>query len=156
MAIDIFKLVVSIIICELAGIIGSFFNISSISKWYSRLKKPKFNPPNWIFGPVWTILYFLMGISLYLVWNTGISLLNSTLIIFFIQLILNIIWSVIFFGLKAPFYAFIEIILLWLAILFTIIEFFMISPLAAFLLIPYILWVSFAAVLNFSLWLLNR
>lgn len=156
MAIDILKLILSIILCELAGIIGSLFNIRSIPNWYKKLKKPGFNPPNWIFGPVWTILFLLMGISLYLVWNTGISLLSFPMIIFFLQLILNIIWSGIFFGLKKPFFAFLEIILLWFFILATIISFFTISPIASYLLIPYILWVSFASLLNFYIWRLNR
>lgn len=158
MSVNITLLIVSIIICELAGAIGSIFTMKSIPKWYSKLKKPSFNPPNWVFGPVWTTLFFLMGISLYLIWNIGIGLVavNIAIQIFYVQLILNVLWSVIFFGFKSPFLAFIEIILLWLSILLTIMVFFPLSHLAAYLLVPYIVWVSVAAVLNFSIWRLNR
>jgi tryptophan-rich sensory protein len=153
----IFKLVFSIIICQLAGIIGSFFTSSSVSTWYTTLKKPSFNPPNWVFGPVWITLFVLMGISLYLIWTKGIKTKKAriALILFGIQLLLNILWSIIFFGLKSPFYAFIEIIILWIAILLTIMRFYKISKTAAYLLIPYLLWVSFAAIVNFSIFYLN-
>lgn len=151
----IIKLLISIVICQLAGILGSVFNIKSIPKWYSKLKKPFFNPPNYIFGPVWTLLYLLIGISLYLIWISNKPILFA-IIIFSIQLILNILWSAIFFGAKKPALAFIELIFLWLSILATIIIFYPISALASYLLIPYILWVSFAGVLNFFLWKLNK
>lgn len=150
--INYWKLIASIIICQLIGIIGSFFTISSVSTWYLTLNKPSFNPPGWIFGSVWTILYLLMGISLYLIWNKK----SKTAIIFFvIQLFLNLSWSILFFGLKSPLLAFIEIILLWLAILLTIIITYKISKPAAYLLIPYILWVSFAIILNLFIVILN-
>ena len=151
------KLVISILIPLIASAIGSFFTSTSVSTWYIGLNKPVFNPPNWIFGPVWTTLYILMGISLYLVWNKGIKTkkAKAAVTIFSIQLALNILWSVIFFGLKSPLFAFIEIIFLWSAILMTIIYFYRISKPASYLLIPYILWVSFAAVLNFYLFILN-
>lgn len=153
----IIKFMISILICQLAGIIGSIFTSQSVGTWYLELQKPSFNPPNWIFAPVWIILYFLMGISLYLVWSEGNKSkeAKSAYSIFGVQLFLNAIWSLLFFGLQSPFYAFLEIIFLWIAILFTIICFLKISKSAAYLLIPYILWVSFAAVLNFSLWVLN-
>ncbi len=151
------KLVYSIVICQLAGIIGSFFTFPSISTWYVALEKPSFNPPNWVFSPVWITLFILMGISLYLVWGSGAKTryVKIALTLFGIQLALNALWSIIFFGLKSPFYALIELVILWVAILATIFKFFNISKTAAYLLIPYILWVSFAAVLNFSIWVIN-
>ena len=150
---NIIKLIISLVICQLAGVIGSFFNINSIPTWYATLNKPSFNPPNWVFGPVWTTLFLLMGISLYLVWTKGFT--KQALIFFSIQLFLNILWSALFFGLRSPLSALIEIIILWAFILLTIISFYKISKIAGILLIPYILWVSFAAVLNFSIYLLN-
>lgn len=155
--INYFKLISSILICQLAGFIGSFFTVSSVSSWFLTLNKPFFNPPNWLFGPVWITLYFLMGISLYLVWSKGIKDIQSKMavLIFAIQLILNSLWSIIFFGFQSLLFAFIEIILLWIAILLTIIYFNKISKTASYLLIPYILWVSFAAILNFSIYYLN-
>ena len=151
------KLVYSIVICQLAGVIGSFFTFPSISTWYAALEKPSFNPPNWIFSPVWITLFILMGVSLYLVWSQGTKTkyVKIALTLFGIQLSLNILWSIIFFGLKSPFFAFIEIAILWVAISLTIFKFSKISKTAAYLLIPYILWVSFAAVLNFSIWVIN-
>ncbi len=153
----ILKLVVSILICQGAGFIGSLFTSPAISTWYAQLEKPSFNPPNWIFAPVWTILFLLMGVSLYLVWSKGLQekKTKTALLIFACQLILNIFWSILFFGLKSPLYAFFEIIVLWLLILFTIISFYRVSKTSAYLLLPYILWVSFAAVLNLSILTLN-
>ena len=153
----ILKLVVSILVCQGAGAVGSLFTSPAISGWYATLQKPSFNPPNWVFAPVWTTLFLLMGIALYLVWISGAESKKkrTAILIFAVQLILNIFWSVLFFGLQSPLYAFIEIIILWLAILITIISFYKISKPAAYLLLPYILWVSFAAVLNFSILILN-
>jgi benzodiazapine receptor len=155
--ISYWKLAVSILICQLAGIIGSFFTVSSVGTWYVGLAKPSFNPPNWVFFPVWTTLFVLMGISLYIVWDNGIKSKQSktAITIFGVQLALNTLWSILFFGFKSPLFAFIEIIFLWTAILLTILYFYRISKPAAYLLIPYILWVSFAAVLNFSIFYLN-
>ncbi|OGZ34582.1 MAG: TspO protein [Candidatus Portnoybacteria bacterium RBG_19FT_COMBO_36_7] len=155
--IKIFKLAVSILVCQGAGIIGSFFTLPAISTWYTTLLKPGFNPPNWIFAPVWTLLFLLMGISLYLIWNRGLrdKETKKAIFIFGVQLILNMIWSVLFFGLQSPLYAFIEIIILWFAILLTIISFYKIFKAAAYLLLPYILWVTFASALNFSILILN-
>jgi benzodiazapine receptor len=149
------RLAASIIICEFAGIIGSLFTASSVSTWYAALNKPVFNPPGWLFGPVWICLYFLMGISLYIVWNKEIKNKKIAIHIFIIQLALNSVWSILFFGLKSPLFAFTEIIVLWLAILVTIMHFHIISKTASYLLIPYILWVSFAAVLNFFILIMN-
>ena len=146
-------LVVSIVICQVAGLIGSFFTMPAIATWYATLAKPTFTPPNWIFGPVWTILFLLMGISLYIIWSHKA---NKTALIFFsIQLVLNILWSILFFGLKSPLLAFGEILILWCAILITIIRVYPMSKFAAWLLMPYIAWVSFAAILNFTVYLLN-
>lgn len=147
------KLVISIIIPFFASFIGGLFTASSVSSWYLELAKPFFNPPSWIFGPVWTILYLLMGISLYLIWTSKYS--KKAFVIFGIQLFLNALWSILFFGLKNPLLAFIEIIFLWISILLTIIIFYKISKKAAYLLVPYILWVTFAAILNLSIYLLN-
>lgn len=150
-------LILAILVCELAGVIGSFFTIPSIGSWYSKLIKPSFSPPNWLFGPVWTILYLLMGVSAYLVWEKGIKKKNvkNSLAVFGVQLALNILWSIFFFGLHSPLYGLITIALLWVAIAVTLLKFYKISKTAGLLLVPYILWVSFAMVLNFYLWMLN-
>ena len=148
------KLIVSILICQIAGIIGSIFTTPSITTWYADLQQPAFSPPNWVFGPVWITLYTLMGISLYLVWNKKNNV-KIPLTLFFIQLILNSIWSIIFFGLQNPFYALIEIIILWITILLTIISFYKISKKASLLLLPYIIWVTVATTLNYYIWILN-
>lgn len=140
----------------MAGIVGSFFTVKSVSGWYSTLNKPSFNPPNWLFGPVWVTLYTLMGVSLFLIWQQKEKTdIKPALGIFAVQLILNTLWSVIFFGLHQPFFAFIEIIALWASILMTILVFHKVSGIAAYLLIPYFLWVSFAGILNFFLWRMN-
>ncbi|KYK24635.1 TspO protein [Euryarchaeota archaeon SM23-78] len=153
----IIKFIVSIVICQLAGIIGSFFTANSIPTWYLGLAKPSFNPPNWVFAPVWTTLFILMGVSLYLIWEEGFKSegVKTGLLLFGVQLILNILWSIIFFGLRNPFIAFIEIVVLWIAILLTILKFYKVSRTAAYLLIPYILWVTFAAILNLIIFILN-
>lgn len=152
-----FKLITAIVFSEMAGVIGSIFTASSIPTWYANLIRPELSPPNWIFGPVWTTLFALMGIAAFLVWQKGINRrdVKNALSIFVTQLILNTLWSAIFFGAQNPSAAFIEIIILWLAILATIISFSKISKAAAWLLVPYILWVSFAAYLNYSIWILN-
>ena len=153
----LWKLITAIIICQFAAAIGSFFTVPSIPTWYASINKPDFNPPNWVFGPVWTVLFILMGISLYLVWEKGFEKkeVRFAVYVFFVQLVLNIAWSLLFFGLQNPFLAFAEIILLWVAILFNIIFFYRISKAAGIILVPYILWVSVAALLNYSVWVLN-
>lgn len=150
---DYLILASSIVICLSAGFLGSFFTISAIDGWYETLEKPFFNPPSWIFSPVWTLLYIMMGISLYLLWTHKGS--KDAKIIFFIQLTLNALWSPLFFGVKNLGLAFIEIVLLWTAILLTIITSYRVNKTASLLLIPYILWVSFAMILNFSIMILN-
>ena len=154
--IKISKLLASIIICEMAGVLGSIFTTSQIKGWYKTLEKPPFNPPNWIFAPVWTILFVLMGISLWLIWIEEIKISKKKAIIIFAgQLVLNILWSFMFFGLNSPVLGFLIIVPLWIAIFLTIKEFYKISKVASYLLVPYILWVSFASVLNASIWFLN-
>jgi tryptophan-rich sensory protein len=153
---DILKLVLSVALCQLAGFLGSLFTIPAIPTWYKTLNKPFFTPPDWIFSPVWISLFILMGISLFLVWQRqGHRKLKMALIFFFAQLIFNMLWSAAFFGLRSPLLGLIDIVLLWFAILLTIQNFLRVSRTAGLLLLPYILWVSFAAVLNFSLWILN-
>lgn len=162
---NIFKLIFSIAVCELAGIVGSVFTVPAIrSGWYSGLAKPVLNPPAWIFGPVWTALYFLMGISLFLIWKRySLIRANRRMIkkwkigisLFIFQLVLNAFWSIIFFGWHNPGGAFVEIIFLWISIIATMIIFAKISRPAAWLLAPYIIWVSFAGYLNFSIWQIN-
>ncbi|MBI4359166.1 MAG: tryptophan-rich sensory protein [Candidatus Nealsonbacteria bacterium] len=156
------ELVVAVLVCEAAGLIGSVFTISAIPGWYAGLAKPALNPPGWLFGPVWTVLYALMGVSAWLVWkqwdqgSSSIKLrVKAALTIFGLQLFLNAVWSIIFFGLKNPGGALINIVLLWFAIVWTIVVFYKISKPAAYLLVPYLLWVSFASYLNYSIWALN-
>ncbi len=152
-----FKLIISLIIPQLAGGLGSYFTIGSVKDWYPLLVKPALNPPAWVFGPVWTTLFALMGIGAFLVWKKGLDRrdVRIALGIFLGQLVLNTLWSIIFFGLHYPGGALVEIIFLWLAILATIIAFAKISKPAAWLLVPYITLVSFAAFLNYSIWQLN-
>lgn len=159
MKIDFKKLAISIVGSLMTGVVGSFFTSSSISTWYSTLDKPSFNPPNWVFAPVWTTLFILMGFAAYLVWNKRSVFQErkkkQALQIFVLQLGFNISWSILFFGFKSPVMAFFEITVLWLSILVTIFQFKKFSRLAAWLLVPYLLWVSFAGVLNFAIWALN-
>lgn len=154
---DIPKVIVSIVICQSAGLIGSVFTSTAISSWYVTLNKPFFTPPNWLFAPVWITLYTLMGVAAFLVWQKGFHdrQVKIAVSIFGVQLILNAFWSVAFFGLHSPLSGLIVIIILWIAILATILKFFTISKTAGLLLIPYILWVSLAAALNGALVILN-
>ena len=153
----IIKLVVSIVICQLAGVIGSVFTVSNIASWYLDLNKPLLNPPNWVFGPVWITLYFLMGIALFIVWNKGLSsrFNKNAFILFLVQLVFNALWSIVFFGLHQLLFSVFVIVILWLLIFVNIVQFGQISKLAAYLLIPYILWVSFASYLNIAIYILN-
>ncbi len=149
----IIKLIIATLIPLLAGFIGSYFTMPAIPGWYAELVKPELNPPGWIFAPVWTTLYILMGISLFIIWQKGKHHLEIG--IFAVQMTLNTTWSIFFFGLQRLDIAFANIILLWIFILLTIIFFYRISRLSACLLLPYIIWVSFAAYLNYSIWMLN-
>jgi benzodiazapine receptor len=157
MEVDLRKLVASIVICQLAGFVGSIFTSSSVSTWYQTLNKPGFTPPGWFIGAVWITLFLLMGVALYLIWMRGLKVegVGTALTVFILQLFLNILWSLLFFGLRSPFHAFLEIILLWVLIMASIITFYRIDRRAGLLLVPYILWVSFAAFLNYSIWQLN-
>ena len=154
---DSLRLVICIVVCQLAGVVGSVFTVKSIPTWYAALQKPSFTPPNWLFGPAWITLYLLMAIAAFLVWRKGLGErhVQWALITFLVQLVLNALWSVVFFGLQSPLSGVIVIAGLWIVILFTTIRFFRIATWAGALLLPYILWVSFAAVLNASIWLLN-
>ncbi|MEN9390449.1 MAG: hypothetical protein RLZZ283_549 [Candidatus Parcubacteria bacterium] len=149
-------LVACIAVCQLAGLIGTIFTLDAIPTWYAFLDKPSFSPPNWLFGPVWTALYTLMGVSLYLVWRTPTSGVRSLGLRWFgVQLVLNALWSILFFGLQNPLYGLVCIILMLASIVVTTRYFNRVSSLAAWLLAPYILWVSFATLLNASIWYLN-
>lgn len=147
------KLVTSIVICQLAGLAGAVFTMPALG-WYKNLRKPFFAPPDWIFSPVWVILFLLMGVALFLVWQKREK--GEARVIFITQLFLNILWTIFFFSLKSPGLAFIELVLLWFAVLCNIVSFYKISRTAGLLLLPYILWVSFAGVLNFTIWMINE
>lgn len=148
-------LLISILITEAAGIIGSIFTTRSIPTWYASLNKPSFNPPNWIFGPVWTTLFLLMGIALYLIWSKKGKEVKKALNIFWLHLGLNILWSALFFGLKNPGLAFIEILILLGFIVYVTILFYRLEKVAGLLLLPYLAWTTFATFLNFTIWRLN-
>ena len=152
------KLAASVVLCMLAGLVGSFFTTPKISGWYAGINKPSFTPPGWIFGPVWTALYVLMGIALYLVWRKGLAAkgVKVALAVFLAQLVLNALWSYAFFGAQSPLAGLVVIVALWAMIAASIAAFAPISRAAAALLVPYILWVSFALILNTSIYLLNR
>jgi benzodiazapine receptor len=154
---DIIKLLVSLFVPLAAGGIGSIFTMPNIATWYKGLTKPALTPPDWVFGPVWTTLFILMGIALFLVWRRdgAISGVRMAIVVFGVQLALNIIWSVIFFGGRAPLFGLLVILLLWLAIAATIWQFSKVSKTASLLLVPYICWVSFATYLNAGVWRLN-
>jgi tryptophan-rich sensory protein len=154
---DSAKLLISVIGCELVGILGSWFTVSAIPTWYATLDKPAFTPPNSIFAPVWTLLYLLMGISFYLIWRQGWNKkkVRTASIYFLIQLWLNLLWSPVFFGQKSPGLALVIILAMWAMVAKTMQKFSSLSQLAAYLLVPYLLWISFASVLNTSFVVLN-
>jgi tryptophan-rich sensory protein len=152
------KIAIAVAVCLAVGYGSGLATQSSITTWFPTLNKPFFNPPNWLFAPVWTVLYVMMGVSAGLIWSkmdTVPILVKKALWVFTIQLILNALWSFLFFGMCNPFLALIEILLLWLMIVETIKVFKSIDPLASKLLIPYFLWVSFAMILNGGIWWLN-
>ena len=152
------KLIISILIPLVVGFTSSFFTASGVSTWFQTIEKPSWNPPNWLFAPVWTSLYILMGISLFLIWKNKFDQQKkrTALILFAFQLLLNFLWSFIFFGQHQIGWALADIVVLWLALLATIFAFAPLNRTAAWLLVPYISWVSFAALLNFSIWTLNK
>ena len=154
----VLKLVASLAVVMAAGAVGSLATAKTIPTWYRGLAKPSFNPPEWLFGPAWTLLYLLMAVAAFLVWKQGFGApgVKLALAVFLVQLVLNALWSVFFFGLRSPLAGLVDIVVLWLAILATIVFFFRISLPAGILLLPYIAWVSFAAVLNAAILRLNR
>ena len=148
----IYTFIICLLVPQLAGILGSIFTAGSVETWYVGVERSVLTPPNWVFAPVWTLLFFLMGIALYIVWqqkNLG------ALVLFAVQLVLNTLWSIIFFGLQDPAFALVEIVVLWFFILLTTMQFFRVRKVAGLLLVPYVLWVSFAMYLNFIVWYLN-
>ena len=149
-------LVLAVLLCLAVGAVGTIFTAQSIPTWYAALHKPFFSPPNWLFAPVWTALYVMMGMALYLVQINGTDkVAKMPVALFGVQLFLNMLWSVLFFGFRSPLSGLICIVLLWIAILACIIKFWKISRPASYLLMPYILWVSFATVLNYAIVVLN-
>ncbi len=156
-ALQILQLIVSIIVCQLAGLIGALFTAPAIPAWYATLRKPSLTPPGSVFGPVWGSLYLLMGIAAFLVWRQGLRepRVRTALALFGVQLLLNAAWSPVFFGLRSPLAGLAVIVPLWFAVLATIIAFFRVSRAAGALMLPYILWGSFAMVLNYLIFLMN-
>jgi translocator protein len=154
---DIVKLIICCSVPLAIGFTGSFFTNSSLD-WYQTLAKPVFTPPSWVFAPVWTALYLLMGIAAFLVWRKGLTSAagKTAIAAFILQLVFNALWVPIFFGAKQPLFAFMDIVVLWLAVITTIVSFKRVSKPAAILLIPYMAWVSFATVLNAGIYMLNR
>lgn len=152
------KVLVSIAVPLGCGLLGSLATRPAIPGWYSGLAKPAFAPPNWLFGPAWTLLYILMGTAAYLVWRRGLAApgVKPALVVFLVQLALNLAWSWLFFGLRSPLAGLVEIVLLWCAIVVNIALFFRVSTAAGIMLLPYIGWVSFATALNAAIWSLNR
>ena len=154
---DLYKLIISVALCELAGILGTPFTASAIPAWYASLVKPSFAPPNWLFAPVWILLYALMGISFFLIWRQGWKKkkVRGAVYFFLSQLALNALWSISFFGLRSPILGLLNIAALWICIILTMKRFNPLSRIAFYLLVPYVLWVSFAALLNAAIVFLN-
>jgi len=152
------KLVVSLLVCQIAGVLGALFNSHALQSWYPGLIKPAFTPPGWVFGPVWTLLYILMGVALFRIWRIGTKTpgVRAAMVLFGIHLLSNAAWSAIFFGLRLPIWAFGEILILWGLILACILAFRRLDRTAAWLMIPYLAWVTFAALLNGAIAWLNR
>ncbi len=150
----IFAFLFFLLLCFGVSYVGSRFTFPALDPWYAGLQKPSFNPPNWVFGPVWGILYFLMAVSAWLVWRK-VGFFHSSQLFFYVQLTANLLWSIIFFGLHRMDLALLDISILWLFIALTLNAYRKIQSWAALFFIPYLVWVSFAAVLNYSLWRLN-
>lgn len=153
----ILTLAVALLIPQIIGLLGSLFTSATIPTWYATLARPELAPPNWVFGPVWTVLFILMGIASFLIFQKGYERRDVRIALSFYgaQLILNLLWSLLFFGARNPGLAFAEIVVLWLVLFLTIRKFWPLSKTSAYLLVPYILWVSFAGYLNYSIWILN-
>ncbi|RZJ61036.1 MAG: tryptophan-rich sensory protein [Flavobacterium sp.] len=153
------KILIMVVTCVGVGYLSGVVTRDSVDTWFTTLEKPVFNPPNWLFAPVWTTLYVMMGVAAGLVWDridVQREAVRKALLFFAIQLALNALWSILFFGLQNPLLALIEIVVLWLMIYETFVQFNKINKFAGYLFIPYILWVTFATVLNASIWWLNR
>ena len=148
------RLIVSIVVCLRAAGLGSLWTTPALRPWFASMSKPRWTPPNWLFGPVWTILFLSMAVAAWLVWRK-VGLTAAPMQLFLLQLLLNVAWSGVFFRLRSPGLAFGEIVILWLAILATTIEFLAAVPAAGWLLLPYLIWVGYATALNFSIWRLN-
>ena len=155
--VDVPRLALSILLCEAIGGIGSLFTLSSISNWYATILKPSFTPPNWLFGPIWITLFFLMGITFYLLWSRPREGITATmpLIAFGSQLVLNVVWTFLFFELHLLFVSLVEIVILWATIGVTIVTSYRVTKTGGLLLLPYIAWVTIASLLNYSVWVLN-
>ena len=151
---QIFALAVFLSICLGAGGLGSVFTASAVKTWFVTLRKPSWNPPNWLFAPVWTTLYIFMAIGAWLVWRDG-QFFGLPGLLFAVQLVLNLAWSWLFFNMKRPDYAFVEIVFLWASIVGTMVLFWQVNSVAGWLYVPYILWVTFASMLNLAIWRLN-
>ncbi len=151
------RLVVAILLPQLVGVLSGLATVAGVRGWYATLVRPSFAPPDWVFGPVWTALYLTMGIALYLVWQRGPSpAVRTAMLVFFVHLGLNFLWSIVFFGLQAPGWALVEILLLLASVVATVVVFWQVRPVAGAILLPYVLWVGFATVLNYGFWSLNR
>ncbi len=153
----LFRIGIAVLVCGLIGFLSSIATQTSVSTWYAALNKPSFTPPNWIFGPIWILLYIMMGIAAGIVWSKGFyhKWVKTALYHFGFQLLLNAAWSIFFFGLQNPLIALLDIIALFILLLFTIKWFTVVNSTAAYLLIPYVVWVAFATALNFGIWQLN-
>lgn len=149
------KIIIAIVFCLAVGGISGALTADAIQNWYLTLHKPSWNPPNGVFAPVWTTLYLMMGVSLGIIWSKNHPKTNLAIGLFMVQITLNFFWSLVFFRWQSPQWAFVEIIFMWIAIFLTIRTFYQINKMASYLLIPYILWVSFAAFLNYTIWQLN-
>lgn len=144
------KFIIALALPLAAGLIGSLFTTSAIPTWYATLTKPSFSPPNWLFAPVWTALYILMGIALYRIWSR-----SGSITLFMAHLTVNALWSILFFGLHSPLLGLMDILILLTMIIVLVVQFYRVDRTAAYLLLPYAAWVSFATLLNFTIWQLN-
>lgn len=155
---DTLRLVIALVACQVAGVVGSLFTVRSVGTWYETLNRPSYAPPNAVFGPVWITLYVLMGIAAFLIWRRGLQYpgVRQGLLAFIVQLVFNSGWSIAFFGMRSPLAGLLVIVVLWLEILITMIYFFRVVRTAGYLMLPYFAWVTFAAVLNYGFFALNR
>jgi len=148
--------IISILIAQLAGLVGSIFTMPAITTWYAELVKPSFTPPSYVFGPAWAMLYTLMGLAAYRIWEKrSASGARRALVLYAVQLVLNVLWSYAFFGLHNPLAGVGVIVLLWIAVFMTMIFFYRVDNTAGWLFVPYVAWISFAGMLNYAVWMLN-